>query len=65
MKKDKSRFKIGSWVKRFDGTIGMTVISILNEEQGRPEENQIKCKFNDPEGKEREATFPEKELVEI
>ena len=65
MEKDKSRFKIGSWVKKFDGTIGMTVIAISNEDQGRPDENQVRCKFKDPEGHEKEATFPEKELVEI
>lgn len=64
MKKDKSRFDVGSWVKRYDGTIGMTVVEIsLNHDD--TDKNRIKCKFKDPEGIDHEAIFPEKDLVEL
>jgi uncharacterized protein YodC (DUF2158 family) len=56
---ENQKFKEGDWVKKKNGTQGMTVIGYVNGNQ------EVRCKFKNGEGQEVEDNFKEEDLISL
>jgi uncharacterized protein YodC (DUF2158 family) len=54
---ENQKFKEGDWVKKKNGTQGMTVTGYENGE--------VRCKYKDGEGHEIEESFQEEDLIAL
>lgn len=57
---ENQQFETGAWVKKKDGTRGMTVVGYAGGD-----ERIVKCKYTDEEGNLVEKEFPETDLVSL
>lgn len=57
------KFNEGAWVKKKDGTKGMTVIRYAQADGNTEFAGKVICKYTDEEGHDVEGEFEESELV--